>query len=163
MSRGRSATAAPEKPSISEQEDFERAWDEFFAAIRRARGRAAREMEREGLSLAQFQLLYAFAGRERSDGLPVGALAEAAGVAQPTATRMLDGLERQGIIERQPSSEDRRSVTVRLTAQGARLLRRKRELVAAKREEVYRSLPAADRRRAASVLRALAGAFDEDA
>ncbi len=142
------------------REDFDAAWDEFLAAIRKARGRAAQEAEREGLSLAQFQLLYSFAGPSAADGASVGALAEGAGVAQPTATRMLDGLERQGVVERRPSQEDRRSVVVSLTAKGRRMLEHKRALVASKRELVYDSLAAADRAAAARLLRALAAAIE---
>lgn len=140
---------------------FDAAWDEFFGAMRRARGRSAQEAEREGLSVAQFQLLFAFAALDAPDQLPVGVLAEQAGVAQPTATRMLDGLERQGVVERRPSTEDRRSVTVQLTARGRKMLERKRKLVVAKREAVYQSLDAADREHAARVLRALAAAIEE--
>jgi MarR family transcriptional regulator, organic hydroperoxide resistance regulator len=157
----RRAGTVTHEPSMAGREDFDAAWDEFFAAIRRARGRATHEAEREGLSLAQFQLLSAFAERERADSLPVGALAEAAGVAPPTATRSLDALERHGIVERRPSSDDRRSVTVVLTARGRRLLDRKRDLVAAKRRAVYESLEPAERGRAPGLLRALAAAIGE--
>jgi DNA-binding MarR family transcriptional regulator len=141
--------------------DFDAAWDEFFGAIRRARGRAAAEAEREGLSVAQFGLLYSFVRLRRGEALPVGALAEAAGIAQPTATRMLDGLERQGIVERRPSTEDRRSVSVQLTDRGRRLLNRKRKLVDTKRKAVFESLDPADREAAARLLRALAAAIED--
>ncbi len=40
----------------------------------------------------------------------------------PDATRLLDRMESAGLIERQRSSEDRRFVTTRITAQGAALL-----------------------------------------
>ena len=67
--------------------DFEAAWDDFFAAIRRARGRAAAR-EREGeLTLSQHHLLTALHHEPR---LPVGEVAMAAGVApheQPNADR----------------------------------------------------------------------------
>lgn len=151
------ATSAPS----GTRQDFDTAWDEFAGAVRRARGRAAQEAEQEGLSLAQFQLIFPFAELDHDQGLPVGALAEAAAIAQPTATRTLDALERQGIVERRPSSEDRRSVTVRLTARGRRLLKRKRDLVAKRRTAVYESLAAADRERAPVLLRALAAAIEE--
>lgn len=141
--------------------EFELAWDEFFGAIRRARGRAAAEAEAEGLSLAQYQLLYSFLERGLDDSVPVGALAESAGIAQPTATRTLDGLERQGVVERRPSTEDRRSVTVHLTARGRRLLDRKRQLVEAKRHATLQSLDPTDREAAVRVLRALAAAIDQ--
>jgi MarR family transcriptional regulator, organic hydroperoxide resistance regulator len=141
--------------------DFDAAWDEFLGAMRRARGRAQQEAEREGLSIAQFQLIYPFADLDRGESLSVGALAEAAGVAPPTATRTLDGLERQGIVERRPSSEDRRSVSVRLTGRGRKLLNRKRALVEKKRDATYASLAPEDRERAPAVLRALAAAIAE--
>lgn len=141
--------------------DFDAAWDEFFAAIRRARGRAAAEAEREGLSLAQFGLLFSFVELGRGDVLPVGALADAAGIAQPTATRMLDGLERHGVIERRPSEEDRRSVEVQLTARGRRLLNRKRKLVDEKRRAVFESLAPEDRGSAARLLRTLAATIED--
>ena len=74
---------------------------------------------------------------------------------------MLDGLERQGVIERRPSTEDRRSVTVNLTSRGRRLLNRKRALVAEKRRAVYESLDPDERERAPALLRKLATAIDE--
>ena len=151
----------PDPASSAPREEFDAAWDEFFGAIRRARGRAAAEVESEGLSLAQFQLLFSFAELGSGDSQPVGAVAEAAGVAQPTATRMLDGLERQGVIERRPSTEDRRRVTVQLTARGRRLLNRKRDLVAEKRRTVYESLDRDEREGAPALLRKLAAAIDE--
>ena len=147
--------------ATSARADFDAAWAEFFGAIRRARGRAAAEAEREGLSVAQFGLLFSFVELGRGDVLPVGALAEAAGIAQPTATRMLDGLERQGVIERRPSTEDRRSVSVALTARGRRLLNRKRKLVEEKRRAVFESLDADDRESAARLLRALAATIED--
>ena len=49
--------------------DFDAAWDEFLGAMRRARGRAQQEAEREGLSIAQFQLIYPFADLDRGEGL----------------------------------------------------------------------------------------------
>ncbi len=141
--------------------DFDDAWTEFFGSIRRARGRSAAEAEREGMSVAQFGLLFSFVELGRGDVLPVGALAEAAGIARPTATRMLDGLERQGIVERRPSTKDRRIVSVQLTARGRKLLNRKRKLVDEKRRAVFESLAPEDRESAARLLRTLAAAIGE--
>jgi DNA-binding MarR family transcriptional regulator len=152
-----SAKPAPKKKA-SDSEAFEHAFDAFFAAVRRARGRAARETSTEGLTLAQYQLLAAFVDR---DEYPVGELAEAGGVAPPTATRMLDGLERAGIVERAHSTEDRRRVTVRLTPEGRRLLAAKKRNVAAKRRQTFESLTPAERRSAAHLLARMAEVFDE--
>jgi DNA-binding MarR family transcriptional regulator len=154
-------SVAREKGTASSEpvpERFEVAWDQFFAAVRKARGRAARETGTEGLTLAQFQLLSAF--HERPEW-PVGALAEAGGVAPPTATRMLDGLERDGVVERTHSVEDRRRVTVKLTQRGRRMVKRKREIVAAKRRELFASLTPAEQVDAERLLTRLAEVIEE--
>jgi DNA-binding MarR family transcriptional regulator len=148
------AAASPAAPPRS----FDSALDEFFGAIRRSRARAAQQVGAGELTLAQFQLLGAFAdASERT----VGELAEAAAVAGPTATRMLDGLERSGIVERRSSAEDRRVVAVRLTEKGRRLVERKRRLVAEKRRALYDSLSPSERRQAERLLRRLAAVIEE--
>jgi len=48
--------------------------------------------------------------------LDVSALARIVGTTQPTATRLIDGLERQGLVERSP--REGRVVSVRLTSAG---------------------------------------------
>jgi DNA-binding MarR family transcriptional regulator len=138
--------------------EFEQAFDAFFASVRRARGRAAAETSTEGLTLAQYQLLAAFGDREE---WPVGELAEAGGVAAPTATRMLAGLEREGVVERSHCKQDGRRVQVRLTAAGRRLLTAKRRNVVAKRRRMFESLSPAERRDAARLLGRLADVMDE--
>jgi DNA-binding MarR family transcriptional regulator len=92
---------------------------------------------------------------------PVGELAEAAGIAAPTATRMLDGLERAAIVRRTPSTEDRRVVTVQLTPKGRRLLERKRKRVEERRRALYDSLSPPEREQAERLLHRLAVLMDE--
>ena len=48
-------------------------------------------------------------------------LALAVGIAQGTASTLVDALVRDGPIERQTSADDRRSVLLRVTTQGAAL------------------------------------------
>jgi DNA-binding MarR family transcriptional regulator len=74
---------------------------------------------------------------------------------------MLDGLERQGIVERRPSTEDRRSIRVQLTDRGRQLLNRKRKLVDTKRRAMFEALDPDDRESAARLLRTLAAAIEE--
>jgi DNA-binding MarR family transcriptional regulator len=137
---------------------FETAWDEFFAAVRRARGRAAAR-DRDGeLTLSQHNLLSALHHQPR---LPVGEVALAAGVAPPTATRMLGHLERTGVVRREPSTDDRRVVTVSLTARGRQLLARKRAAVTEKRRLFYESLSVAEREQSERVLRSLAELIEQ--
>ena len=55
------------------------------------------------------------------DGLAPNALAEQAGVTRATVTGLLDGLEREGLIERHANAEDRRALCIRLTSKGKQL------------------------------------------
>jgi DNA-binding MarR family transcriptional regulator len=52
----------------------------------------------------------------------IGALAAAEGVAAPTMTRLVDGLERDGLVRRRPDPADARGVLVEPTATGKRIL-----------------------------------------
>jgi MarR family transcriptional regulator, organic hydroperoxide resistance regulator len=143
--------------STTERAAFERAWNDFFAAVRRARGRAARD-PRLGLSLAQYHVISSL---EAAGELTVGEIAIAAGIATPTATRMLAALERDGAVERRGSKVDRRVVTVRLTAKGRRLVRDKSKIVAEKRQRAYESLSQRERRDAVALLGRLAEVIED--
>ena len=155
-------SAAPKQPTTTPAAgpppSFVVALEEFFSAVRRSRARAAREAGAGELTASQYQLLQALAeGSERS----VGELAEAAGITTPTTTRMLDGLARAGVAERRHATSDRRVVTVRLTAKGRRLMKRRKEVVGAKRRALYESLSPSERRQVEQLLRRLAGVIEE--
>ncbi len=96
-------------------------------------------------------------GRART----VGQLAEAGGVAQPTATRMLDTLAQAGLVQRTAATEDRRCVRVSLTPAGDDALAAKRAEVDAARERIAASLTEQERRDAAVLLRRLSGLLEE--
>src|SRR6201993_981479 len=53
-------------------------------------------------------------------------LAEKTGVTRATITGLLDGLEKDGFVERCPDLENRRSIQVRLTAKGQEFIERVR-------------------------------------
>ena len=131
--------------------EFARALEEFFRATRRARARL--RPGEEPLSISQYQLLEPILD---ADGpRAAGELATAAGVTPPTATRMLDGLERAGFVERARAEHDRRCVHVALTDEGRRAVRDKRRRLVARRLEIFESLDPADRAGAAALLRRL--------
>src|SRR5439155_19880273 len=52
----------------------------------------------------------------------IGALAAAEGVAAPTMSRLIDGLEQDGLVRREPDPDDARGVLVRATLKGQRVL-----------------------------------------
>jgi DNA-binding MarR family transcriptional regulator len=58
--------------------------------------------------------------------LTVGELAAAEQVRSPTMTRLVDGLEREGLVTREPNPADARSVLVRATPTGRLVLSRGR-------------------------------------
>ena len=92
----------------------------------------------------------------RAGALPVGGLADEAGVAAPTATKMLDGLVRAGLVERTSAPHDRRVVLISLTGAGHAALAAKRGRVKAVRAEIQAQLSEDERNQAAALLRRLA-------
>jgi len=56
----------------------------------------------------------------------IGALAATEGVTAPTMSRLVDGLEGEGYVTREPDPSDARGVLVRATAKGARVLQKGR-------------------------------------
>ncbi len=87
--------------------------------------RLARELRKEteqlGVTARQATLLWLV---KRSPGLSLAELAAEEGISPPALSGHVDRLERAGLIARVRSSEDRRRVGLRLTEDGARLLRR---------------------------------------
>lgn len=138
-------------------DQFTAAWETFFRTTRRLRSRAGKQ-PLEGLSLPQYHLLEAL---RDADELTVGVLAEAAGVAPPTATRMLDCLARDGHVERRHSETDRRSVLVSLTPSGRIAVQAAHEQISAWRRRVLESLEPEEREQAAALLLRLSHAMEE--
>jgi DNA-binding MarR family transcriptional regulator len=89
-------------------------------------------------------------------------LAESAGVAAPTATRMLDCLARDGLVTRRHSETDRRAVLVSLTDAGRDAVEAAQERVGAFRRRVFEQLDADERRQAAAVLGRLTEIFERE-
>src|SRR3954468_1732703 len=130
-------------PPASDVATFAAALDDFRRASSRARGRLAAEGD---LTLSQYHLLEPLLDAESPLG--VGELACAAGVSAPTATRMLAGLERDGLGERGGCTRARRVVRVALTAEGATRMQGKRERIEARHVQLYGSLEPGERRQA---------------
>ncbi len=108
--------------------------------------------------MSQYGLLQPLAD---TDGARVRDLAEQAGIAPSTATRILDALERRGIVDRSPSSGDRRGVRITLTPAGRELLYDEDEWMRARERDFYSQLPAEERRLAPELLQRLAALIDE--
>ena len=72
-----------------------------------------------GLHAGQEMLVLLLAAAEGDGHHPAqGELAEWCGIEAPTMTRMVQRLEREGIVDRVPDPDDARTMHVRLTARG---------------------------------------------
>jgi DNA-binding MarR family transcriptional regulator len=76
----------------------------------------------EDLSATQYNVLRILRGAP--DGLPCGEVANRMITRDPDITRLLDRLEKRGLISRTREIKDRRTVTARITPQGLKLLAR---------------------------------------
>jgi MarR family transcriptional regulator, organic hydroperoxide resistance regulator len=143
--------------SAPQLDAFFEAFDEFAQAVRRARGvRLAAGLE--GLTLSQYRLIEPLL---QAEGIGVQELAAQAGVSAPTATRVLDTLERRGLVVRNRSEQDRRVVHAVLTPSGRRALSERHEWLRVREQALFGSLSARERALAPQLLRRLATLVDE--
>jgi MarR family transcriptional regulator, organic hydroperoxide resistance regulator len=152
------SAAAPVRASSAEPVDeFVDALDDFLRAGRRARGRWREESD--PLTLSQFLLLEPLV--DAGEPVTSGAAAAAAGISAPTATRMLDVLQRKGLVERTRAAEDRRCVLVSPTTEGTAAVLERRIRMHERRARVFERLGPDDSAAAARVLQQLAAAIDD--
>jgi DNA-binding MarR family transcriptional regulator len=145
-------TAADPDPAAG----FADAWEQFVLAIRRAQARG--QQSADDLTLAQYYMLNPLTGEA---ALPVSRLAQYAGVAAPTATRMIDSLERTGTVRRERTHDDRRTVLISLTSSGRELMSRKKQELALRRRTLYERLEPDEREPSERLLRHLAELIGE--
>ena len=79
-------------------------------------------LKREDLSMTQYNVLRILRGAP--EGLPCGEVANRMITRDPDITRLLDRLEKRGLISRTRESKDRRMVMARITPQGLKFLGR---------------------------------------
>ncbi|MCP2166224.1 MarR family winged helix-turn-helix transcriptional regulator [Goodfellowiella coeruleoviolacea] len=135
---------------------FAQAADALFTAARRSRGRLAGRSQ-PALSLSQVLLLAALA--EHAE-LSVSQLADQAGVAVPTATRMLKQLERDGIVTRTRSTADERRVSVSLTEHGSALLTAHHDQLRAEQLRAFQEIEPDQRQLTIELMRRLTALID---
>jgi DNA-binding MarR family transcriptional regulator len=86
-------------------------------------------LKTEGLSATQYNVLRILRGAP--DGLPCGEIASRMITRDPDVTRLLDRLEKLGLISRCRETRDRRTVMARITPEGLEMLIRLDEPVQA--------------------------------
>jgi len=82
----------------------------------------AQILKAEDLSATQYNVLRILRGAP--DGLPCGEIANRMITRDPDVTRLLDRLEKRGLIVRWREAKDRRMVLAGITAEGLKLLAR---------------------------------------
>ena len=94
---------------------------DILAAADRVRVRVAALIGPHGLTLSQYNTLRILRGANES--LPIMEVRRRLIERTPGITRLVDGLERKGLVKRCPSSTDRRATLCEITAAGLKRLR----------------------------------------
>lgn len=94
------------------------------------------------------------------DGLVQADLAERLGIEGPTLVRLLDKLEADGLVERQPDPRDRRCKRVVLSERAGPLVDQVRATIAALRGEIMADIPDAQIAAGLAALNALREKLD---
>lgn len=95
----------------------------LFRTADRMRRVITAALEPEGLTMQQYNVLRILRGAG-ADGLQTLAIAERMVERTPGITRLVDRLERKGLVARERSPGDRRCVVCRITEEGSALLAR---------------------------------------
>ena len=94
--------------------------------------RPAQLLKTEDLSTTQYNVLRILRGSPK--GLPCGEIASRMITRDPDVTRLLDRMEKRGLISRSRDTKDRRTVTGKITPEGLKLLARLDEPI----QEIHR-------------------------
>jgi MarR family transcriptional regulator, transcriptional regulator for hemolysin len=114
----------------------------FTMVARRWRKYLDEHLRRIGQSQARWEALFAVAMSR--DGSALGTIAKRVGVEGPTFVRMIAQFEREGLVKRLASSEDRRASIIRITPKGEQVLTQMRDLTTKVRKEFLGELSVDD-------------------
>jgi DNA-binding MarR family transcriptional regulator len=121
----------PRRPSAAEVAD------EFSRAAKILVRRFDERLGEHGVSTPRSRLVAEVA---RSQPVRLTELALAVGIAQGTASTLVDALVRDGLLERHASADDRRSVLLRVTEEGTALAQQWTAGYERAAEELFRPL-----------------------
>jgi DNA-binding MarR family transcriptional regulator len=132
------------------------AFVELMGAERRLRARD-QKCAKGDLTQGQIRALFTI---DKSGAATAGELAKAAELSPASVSTMLDNLERDGIVSRHRSEQDRRVVVVTLTDSGRALLDAKRDAWRARGREALAGVPDEHLVAAADVMHRMAQMLD---
>jgi len=126
-----------------------------FVALLKASDRLSQQAEQvikqHGLTGSQYNVLRILRGAEPA-GLPCKGISDRMISHDPDMTRLLDRLEKRGLITRERQSEDRRVVKTRITAQGLQTLKKLDVPVLNLHRKQFRNIDAAQLKNLAAML-----------
>lgn len=102
-------------------EPDEKLFEYLFIISRFIRGEVAADLKRQHLTMLQLQALVLI--RERRE-VQMQEIAEYFKVTKPTATSLLNNLDKLGLVKRSGDTNDRRVVKVMLSGEGERLFKK---------------------------------------
>lgn len=149
MARRTAARAATDPGRISKE-----ALVALFRATDRVKRVVGSAIEPHGLTIQQFNVLRILRGA--GEPLPVLEVAERMLERTPGITRLLDRLDRKGLIGRERCAADRRQVHCSITPRGLRLLAELDDVVQAVDEQAFESLDPRELRELIRLLDAVA-------
>jgi DNA-binding MarR family transcriptional regulator len=161
---GRRSSAYRPPTTISREEFLQEGSDEAFREIIYAMvlglGRLLACRERFGRALgltgSQFAVLIGVAYRQGADGVAIRDLAAHVLLAPPHVTSEVGRLMRKGLLAKEPSPVDRRSVLVSLTAEGEAAVGRIAPLVRSTNDLLFAGIGREELEGAGTVMRQLA-------
>jgi len=127
----------------------------FTLVTRRWRKYLDEHLRRIGQSQARWEALFAVAMTR--EGSALGAIARRVGVEGPTFVRMIAQFEREGLVKRHASAEDRRASIIRITSKGEAALAEMREVTTRVRKEFLGDLSVDEVKRMLDMLEHMLG------
>ena len=141
---------------IKQSKPFATKSQEAYVALLRTADDSKRHvgdvLEPAGVTLQQYNVLRILRGAG-DEGLPTLTVAERMIERTPGITRLLDRMERKGLVTRERSDEDKRQVLCRITADGTALIRKLDKPMDSMDQRIFGSLSTSEHR---ALLRALA-------
>ena len=135
------------REEIQQSKPFHSRSQEAYLALIRTADDAKRHigkiLEVEGVTLQQYNVLRILRGAGE-EGLPTLVVAERMVERTPGVTRLLDRMEKKGLVTRERCTEDRRRVWCRITEEGLELLARLDQPVNAIDDSLFGALSEAE-------------------
>jgi len=119
-----------------------------------------RRLREHGLTIGRWQVLSVLS---RFDGSRIGTIADLSGGEQPAISRIIDQMERDGLVRRRASLHDNRAVEVWITDQGRGVLDALMPHAEAFVARMVRTLDESEIRQLGNMLERLFGDLQEDA